>query len=84
MGIGIFKKIKNAIKTIGGKVKDFASKAIKAMPEVAKVGHEVLNKVKPFAQFIPGVGQVVDSLDRGFDAASRFGKIGKSLMDEYK
>lgn len=82
MGIGIFKKIKNAFHSIGNKVKDFASRAINALPQVAKVGHEVLSKVKPITQFIPGVGQVVDTFDKGFDVASKVGKIGKSLMND--
>ena len=84
MGIGIFKKIKNAFHSIGNKVKDFASKAINALPQVAKVGHDVLNKVKPITQFIPGVGQVVDTFDKGFDFASKAGTIGKSLMNDFK
>ena len=46
MGIGIFKKIKNAFHSIGNKVKFFASKAINALPQVAKVGHVVLKRVK--------------------------------------
>lgn len=75
MGVGIFKKIKNAFKSIGGKVKDFAQKAVKALPGVINVGKQVLDKVKPITQFIPGVGQVVDTLDKGFS-------IGKSLIDE--
>ena len=84
MGIGIFKKIKNAFHSIGNKVKDFASKAINALPQVAKVSHDVLNKIKPITQFIPGVGQVVDSFDKGLDFASKAGAIGKSLMNDFK
>ena len=82
MGIGIFKKIKNAFHSIGNKVKDFASRAINALPQVAKVGHEVLSKVKPYTNLLPGVGQIVDTFDKGLDVASKVGKIGKSLMDD--
>lgn len=81
MGIGIFKKIKNAFHSIGNRLKDFASRTIKALPQAANIAHQILDKAKPIAQFIPGVGQVVDTLDKGFSVAN---KIGKSLIDEFK
>ena len=80
MVIGIFKIIKNAFKSISCKVKDFSKKVINSLPQVANIGHQILNKDKPMTQFIPDVGPVVDSLDKGFNIAHN---IGKSLMDEF-
>ena len=84
MGVGIFNKIKNAFKSIGGKVKSFAQKAVKAIPKVVDVGKQIMDRVKPITQFIPGVGQVVDTFDKGLDFASKAGAIGKSLMNDFK
>ena len=55
MGIDIFKKIMNAMKSVGNKIKDFASKTIKALPKVVNTGKKIINAVKPAIQFIPGL-----------------------------
>ena len=79
MGIGIFKKIKNAMKSVGGKLKDLTGKAIKALPKVVSTGKKIINTIKPAIQFIPGVSEVVNTIDKGLDIA---GSVGKSLIDK--
>lgn len=84
MGVGIFNKIKNAFKSIGGKVKSFAQKAVKALPKVVDVGKQIIDRVKPITHFIPGVGQVVDTIDTGLNAVDKVGRFGKSILNEVK
>lgn len=79
MGIGIFKKIKNAMKSVGGKIKDLAGKAIKALPKVVSTGKKIINAVKPAVQFIPGVSNVVNTIDSSLNMAEG---IGKSLINK--
>ena len=56
MGVGIFKKIKNALKSVGGKIKDFA---IKTLPKVVSTGKKIVNAVKPAVQYIPGLAMLL-------------------------
>lgn len=80
MAAGIWKKLKNAVKSVGGKIKGLATKAIKSLPKVKKI----FDKVKPALEFIPGVNGIVDTIDKGLSYADKFGKIGKSIIDEVK
>ena len=72
------------MKSVGNKIKGFASKTIKALPKVVNTGKKIINAVKPAIQFIPGVSNVVNAVDTGLGMAdSLVGKpIGKSLMDQ--
>ena len=78
MGIGIFKKIKNAFKTVGHKVGDFIKNKL---PGVVDTGKKIINAIKPVASLIPGVSNVVSAIDTGFNYAD---KIGKSILNEVK
>lgn len=84
MAAGIWKKLKNAVKNVGGKIKDLATKAIKSIPKVINTGKKIFDKVKPALEFIPGVNGIVDTIDKGLNYADKFGKIGKSIIDEVK
>lgn len=81
MGIGIFKKIKNAFKTVGRKVGDFIKNKL---PGVVDTGKKIIGAIKPVAGLIPGVSNVVNAFDTGLNYASKVGKIGKSILDEVK
>ena len=82
MGVGIFNKIKKAFKAVGGKIGSFAKRVVNALPKVVDVGKQIMDRVKPITQFIPGVGQVVDFVDRGLSYADTAGKVGKSILDK--
>ena len=73
MAAGIWKKLKNAVKSVGGKIKGLAVKTIKALPKVK----EIFDKVKPALEYIPGVNGFVNTIDKGLN-------IGKSIIDEVK
>lgn len=47
MGIGIFKKMKNAFKSVGNTIKNIASKVGKALPKVIDVGKKITSTVRP-------------------------------------
>ena len=82
MGIGIFKKIKNGFTKLANKVKNTAKKVVEKLPQVVNVGRQIIDKVKPITGLIPGVGQVVDFVDRGLSYADKAGKVGKSILDK--
>ena len=82
MGIGIFKKMKNAFKTVGNKLGNFARNVVKTIPKVVDVGKKVTKAVKPILGSIPIVGEAVNAIDTGLNVADRVGKIGKSLINE--
>ena len=79
MGVGIFNKIKNAFKTLGGKVKSFATNAIKVLPKVIDTGSKLLNKAKPILGNIPLVGDFINGASTALNTVNT---IGKSLMNE--
>lgn len=81
MGIGIFKKIKNAFKTVGNKIGSFVKNTL---PKVVDVGKKVVGAIKPITNFIPGVSNVVNAIDTGLNIADKAGTIGRSLMNEVK
>ena len=83
MAAGIFNKLKKAFKSIGQRIGGFAKKAINALPKIAEVSHEVVSKVSPIlTNVIPGSGVVLNTIDKGLNYVSKFGKIGKSLIHE--
>ena len=82
MGIGIFNKIKNGFRKFGSKIKDVATKIVDNIPKVVDVGKQIIDKVKPITKFIPGVGQVIDTIDTGLSMAGRVGSVGKSILDK--
>ena len=82
MGIGIFKKIKNGFTKFAKTVKDTAKKVVEKLPQVVNVGRQIIDRVKPITGLIPGVGQVVDFVDRGLSYADTAGKVGKSILDK--
>ena len=82
MGVGIFKKIKSAFKNVGSKLKNAAQTVIRNIPKAVNIGKGILNRIKPIADFIPGVGPVVDTISTGLNYASKAGEIGKSIMDQ--
>ena len=82
MGIGIFNKIKNGFRKLANKVRDTATKIVDNIPKVVDVGKQIIDKVKPITKFIPGVGQVVNTIDTGLSYADKAGKIGKSILDK--
>ncbi len=82
MGIGIFKKMKNAFKSVGNTIKNVATKVGKALPKVVEVGKRVTNAVKPVLGEIPLIGDAVRAIDTGLNYANKGLKIGKSLIDE--
>ena len=84
MGVGVFNKIKKAVKSVGGKLKNFAKKAVKALPKIINTGKMIIDKVKPAVQFIPGVNEVVNAIDTGLNYADKGYKIGKSILNEVK
>lgn len=77
MGIGIFNKIKNGLRNIGSKI-------INAIPKVVNVGKTIIDKVKPITSMIPGVGSVVDTIDKGLSMAGKVGEVGRSLLGDVK
>ena len=90
MGIGIFNKLKKALKSVGQRVGGFMTKAIAALPKVAEVGKKVVGAVSPIlSTAIPGAGVVLDGINRGLDYAGKFGnafgnRIGRTLIPELK
>lgn len=82
MGIGIFKKMKNAFKSVGSKIGNIAKNVVKALPKVVETGRNILDKVKPVAGLIPGVGNVINAIDTGLNVADKAGRIGRSLINE--
>ena len=82
MGIGIFNKIKNGFAKFAKTVKDTAKKVVEKLPQVVNVGRQIIDRVKPITGLIPGVGQVVDFVDRGLSYADTAGKVGKSILDK--
>ncbi|KAK8845646.1 hypothetical protein M9Y10_020564 [Tritrichomonas musculus] len=84
MAAGLFNKIKKTLKSVGGKIKNFAKKAVKSIPKIIDTGKMIIDKVKPAVQFIPGVGEVVNAIDTGLNYANKGYKIGKSILDEVK
>lgn len=84
MGVGIFNKIKNAFKSIGGKVKSFAQKAVKAIPKVVDIGKQVINATRPILGGLPIIGDVVNAADTGLRVADGVGRFGKSILNEVK
>lgn len=81
MGIGIFKKIKNAFKTVGNKVGDFIKNKL---PGVIDTGKKVIGAIKPVAGLIPGVSNVVNAIDNGLNFVDKTRRIGKSILNEVK
>lgn len=81
MAPGIFKKLKNAFKTIGHKIGSFVKNKL---PGVIDTGKKVIGAIKPVTEFIPGVGSVVNAIDTGLNYADKVGKIGRSILDEVK
>ncbi|WP_334087008.1 hypothetical protein [Helicobacter typhlonius] len=84
MGVGIFKKMKNAFKTVGHKLGNFAKNVVKNIPKVVDVGKKVVGAVKPILGGIPIVGEAVNAIDTGLNVVSGVGKIGRSIIDEVK
>ncbi|WP_289705015.1 hypothetical protein [Bacteroides acidifaciens] len=82
MGIGIFKKIKNAFKNVGSKLKNAAQTVIRNIPRAVDIGKGIINRIKPIADFIPGVGPVVDTISTGLNYVSKANDIGKSILDK--
>ena len=82
MGIGIFKKMKNAFKSVGDKLGNFARNVVKTIPKVVDLGKKVVGAVKPILGSIPIVGEAVNAIDTGLNIADRVGRVGKSLIDE--
>ena len=81
MGIGIFKKMKNLFSKVGNTVKNIATKVVENLTKVVDTGRKIIDKKKPITSYIPGVGQVVDTIDKGLSIADKAGKIGKSLVN---
>lgn len=84
MGVGIFKKMKNAFKSVGHKLGNFAKNVVKNIPKVVDVGKKVVGVVKPILGGIPIVGEAVNAIDTGLNVVSGVGKIGRSIIDEVK
>ena len=84
MGVGIFKKMKNAFKSVGHKLGNFAKNVVKTIPKVVNVGKKVVGAVKPILGSIPIVGEAVNAIDTGLNVTDRVGKIGRSIIDEVK
>ena len=89
MGVGIFKKMKDAFKSVGHKLGNFAKNVVKALPKVVNVGKKVVGAVKPILGSIPIVGEAVNAIDTGLNIAGSVGSpfaslTGRSLIDEVK
>ena len=89
MGVGLFNKLKKLFKGVGQRIAGFASKAIKALPQIAEVGKKVVGAVSPIvSNVIPGSKFVFNAIDKGLDYAGKFGnmfnnqRIGRSLIPE--
>ena len=74
--------MKNAFKSVGSKIGNIAKNVVKALPKVVETGRNILDKVKPVAGLIPGVGNVINAIDTGLNVADKAGRIGRSLINE--
>ncbi|KAK8858131.1 hypothetical protein M9Y10_013231, partial [Tritrichomonas musculus] len=74
----------NAFKSIGGKVKSLAQKAVKAIPKVVDIGKQVINAIRPILGGLPIIGDVVNAADTGLRVAEGVGRFGKSILNEVK
>ncbi|KAK8885235.1 hypothetical protein M9Y10_040680 [Tritrichomonas musculus] len=81
MGIGIFKKMKNLFSKVGNTVKNIATKVVENLTKVVDTGRKIIDKKKPITSYIPGVGQVIDTIDKGLNMADNVCKIGRSLVN---
>ena len=84
MGIGIFKKMKNAFKSVGHKLGNLAKNAVKSIPKVVNVGKKVVGAIRPILGNIPIVGEAVNAIDTGLNVVDNVGRIGRSIIDEVK
>ena len=94
MAIGIYNKLKKAMKQIGSKVHSFAKRALTAMPQIVDTGRKIIGAVSPvLTSTIPGSGLILNGLNRGLDYIDKFSntfgkhntsnnRIGKSLINE--
>ena len=84
MAVGIFKKMKDAFSKIGKGIFKTTKKVLSNLPKAIDVGKKVVNAIKPVGQFIPGISNVINTVDAGLNYADKFKGIGKSLLNEVK
>lgn len=81
MGVGIFNKIKRGLQNIWHRIGGFIQNKL---PGLVDASRKIIGAVKPVTQFIPGVSNVVNTIDKGLGLVDRVGGIGRSLMNEVK
>ena len=77
MGIGIYNKLKKAMKSIGQRIAGFAKKAVASLPKIADVGHKVIGAVSPIlSTTFPGTAPILNTIDKGLNYVSKFASKG--------
>lgn len=74
MGIGIYNKLKKAMKSIGERIGGFTKKALSSLPQIASVGKQMIGAVSPIlSTTFPGSKPILNTIDKGLDYVGQFG-----------